>query len=146
MVVGGQHSERRKWHNVYDKTSVVAVCVALADYGTVLWEDGTMTRTQDNIQLFGQIVNDPKLMHARVVLVLTMIDLLPLKLKHLPFRSVPEFEGYTGDDQDVDSVVAYFQALLLAQCNDPARHVTTIVTSVIDSGNLETIMSTVCSA
>ena len=52
--VGGQRSARRKWIHLFDNVHAVVFVAALPEYDQVLFEDETMNRMDEALQLFDQ--------------------------------------------------------------------------------------------
>jgi hypothetical protein len=52
--VGGQRSERRKWIHCFDDVRAIIFLEGLAGYNQVLFEDNTVNRMQESLNLFAE--------------------------------------------------------------------------------------------
>ncbi|OAP54351.1 hypothetical protein AYL99_11452 [Fonsecaea erecta] len=91
--VGGQRSERKKWMHYFEGVDLVLFLVALSEYDQALYEDGSVNRLQETIDLFRNVCEARWFTHATVQLVFNKTDLLREKLLRSPL------EAYFGDYQ-----------------------------------------------
>lgn len=57
--VGGQRSERRKWIHCFDDVRAIIFLEGLAGYNQVLFEDNTVNRMAESLNLFEEVVKNP---------------------------------------------------------------------------------------
>ncbi|KAK7911474.1 guanine nucleotide-binding protein alpha subunit [Apiospora marii] len=74
--VGGAQVERRKWGIVFPNTDTLVYTVDVTSYARVSWEDENINRMQDQLTIFGGLINSPLLKESDFILVFTKVDLL----------------------------------------------------------------------
>jgi len=65
--VGGQRSERRKWIHCFENVTSVIFCMAINEYDMTLYEDDTVNRMQESIQLFEAICKERFLKNIPII-------------------------------------------------------------------------------
>lgn len=73
--VGGQRTERKKWIHCFEGVTAILFCVALSEYDQKLIEDDTTSRSQESLQLFGEICNSKWFDDTAIILFLNKDDL-----------------------------------------------------------------------
>jgi guanine nucleotide-binding protein subunit alpha len=92
--VGGQRSERKKWMHHFEDVDLVLFLVALSEYDQALYEDGSVNRLQEALDLFHSICQSQWFTRTAVQLVFNKTDLFREKLKHSPLEVYfPDFQG-----------------------------------------------------
>jgi guanine nucleotide-binding protein subunit alpha len=92
--VGGQRSERKKWMHHFEDVDLVLFLVALSEYDQALYEDGSVNRLQEALDLFHSICQSQWFTRTAVQLVFNKTDLFREKLKHSPLETYfPDFLG-----------------------------------------------------
>ena len=92
--VGGQRSERKKWMHHFDDVDMVLFLIALSEYDQALYEDGSVNRLQEALDLFNGICRSPWFSRTTVQLVFNKTDLFREKLKTSPLECYfPDFQG-----------------------------------------------------
>jgi len=92
--VGGQRSERKKWMHYFDDVDLVLFLVALSEYDQALYEDGSINRLQEALELFHSICESKWFSRTAVQLVFNKTDIFREKLKHSPLETYfPDFQG-----------------------------------------------------
>ncbi|KAI9631078.1 hypothetical protein KEM48_013336 [Puccinia striiformis f. sp. tritici PST-130] len=56
--VGGQRSERKKWIHCFENVTAIVFLVALSEYDQMLYEDDSVNRMQEALNLFDSISSD----------------------------------------------------------------------------------------
>lgn len=56
--VGGQRSERKKWIHCFDNVTAVLFIISLSEYDQVLFEDSSVNRMEESLQLFASVINN----------------------------------------------------------------------------------------
>eukprot|EP01083_Nonionella_stella_P009397 27105_1 len=57
--VGGQRNERKKWISLFDNVDALIFVVALNGYCSVIFEDETVNKMKESLNLFGEQCNGP---------------------------------------------------------------------------------------
>ncbi|OQV08872.1 hypothetical protein CLAIMM_13086, partial [Cladophialophora immunda] len=93
--VGGQRSERKKWMHYFEEVDLVLFLVALSEYDQALYEDGSVNRLQEAIDLFRNVCDSRWFTNTAVQLVFNKTDLFQEKLLRSPLEA--HFPGYQGE-------------------------------------------------
>ncbi|KAJ1505195.1 guanine nucleotide-binding protein subunit alpha [Coelomomyces lativittatus] len=104
--VGGQRSERKKWIHCFENVTAVIFMTALSEYDQKLFEDETMNRMQESLQLFQSICNSRWFSKTSMILFLNKIDLFKDKIAVSPINAI--FPEYTGE-ADYNLACQFFQ-------------------------------------
>ncbi|CAO3634218.1 unnamed protein product [Cunninghamella blakesleeana] len=92
--VGGQRSERKKWIHCFENVTVVIYMVAISEYNQVLFEDASVNRLKESIDLFASICNTPWFAHTSFILLLNKTDLFKKKWSMADFQTYfPDYQG-----------------------------------------------------
>lgn len=105
--VGGQRSERRKWIHCFDDVSAIIFLEGLSGYNQVLFEDSTMNRMQESLQLFEEIVKNPLFQKIPMFVFLNKKDLFEEMIKKHSLRIC--FPDYDGPDGESTPAIAYIE-------------------------------------
>jgi len=140
MDVGGQRSERKKWLQCFAAVTAVIFCVALNEYDEKLFEDHTVNRMTEAIQLFREVVNNKFFNDPReptsIIIFLNKSDLFEQKIKKIPLTSLfPEYQG--GADPVAGQ--EYILQTLLAQREENEKDKPLIFHHVTCATNTENI-------
>jgi GTPase SAR1 family protein len=104
--VGGQRNERRKWIHCFDDVSVILYVVNLAGYQTVLYEDHSVNRLLESLDVFKDTLNNEIFSQTHIFLLLNKKDLFENLIRKKPLSNLfPEYEG--GDD--VQKALSYIE-------------------------------------
>mmetsp|Transcript_20393 Transcript_20393/g.29289 ORF Transcript_20393/g.29289 Transcript_20393/m.29289 type:complete len:363 (-) Transcript_20393:204-1292(-) len=106
--VGGQRNERRKWIHCFEGVHGVMFVAALSEYDQTLFEENSVNRMTEALDLFEQTVNESAFVHSAMILFLNKSDLYEEKIKHVPISSIPDFSDYSGTPCNRDEGIAYF--------------------------------------
>ena len=79
--VGGQRSERRKWMHCFDDVKAIIFLEGLSSYHQVLFEDSSVNRMHESLQLFGDVVKNPIFEGTPIFLFLNKKDLFEDMIK-----------------------------------------------------------------
>lgn len=106
--VGGSRSQRAAWAPFLDDIESIIFLAPLSAFDQPLVEDCSTNRLADTFTLFNQIVTNPLLEHATMILFLNKIDLLEKKLRQgvQLHKYWPEYVG----DNDFEAVWRWFRA------------------------------------
>lgn len=143
--VGGQRNERRKWIHAFDDVDSVIFVAALSEYDQVLFEDETMNRMDEAIQLFDQIVNSKWFKQTAMMLFLNKKDLFEMKLAKKPLKKFykPAEDSNITDDTNFDQCAEYFKGRFLAKNKNPEKSIFSHVTCATDTSNVKFVFNAV---
>lgn len=100
LEIQSQRSERRKWLHLFEGIALVIFVSDISSYDTLLFEDETVNRFEEDIALFDSICNSRWFMKTEILLLFNKVDLFKDKLLTRPIRDY--FPGYHGGfDYDV---------------------------------------------
>jgi GTPase SAR1 family protein len=105
--VGGQRNERKKWIHCFDDVKALLFVVNLAGYDQVMFEDPTMNRMKESLNLFSQICNNPVFANTPIFLCLNKKDIFEQMIQ-TGAGLEKCFEDYKGG-ADVNVALAYIQ-------------------------------------
>ena len=98
--VGGQRSERRKWIHCFDDVRAIIFLEGLAGYNQVLFEDNSVNRMQESLNLFAEVVKNPLFEKTPFFVFLNKKDLFEEMIPKTPLTvCFPEFTGEAGKVQ-----------------------------------------------
>ncbi|KAJ3423467.1 guanine nucleotide-binding protein g(o) subunit alpha [Anaeramoeba flamelloides] len=92
--VGGQRSERRKWIHQFSDVTVIIYVVALSEYNQKLYEDESVNRMQESLNLFDSTANNKIFVKTNCVLLFNKIDIFEKKIEEDNLNSI--FSDYDG--------------------------------------------------
>eukprot|EP01117_Protostelium_nocturnum_P016687 TRINITY_DN666_c0_g1_i1.p1 TRINITY_DN666_c0_g1~~TRINITY_DN666_c0_g1_i1.p1 ORF type:complete len:356 (-),score=71.97 TRINITY_DN666_c0_g1_i1:176-1243(-) len=138
--VGGQRSERKKWIHCFEDVTAIIYCVALNEYDQKLYEDETVNRMVESLELFEQIVNSRWFTKTAVVLFLNKSDLFKDKIAKVPLSNL--FPDYPGG-ADFGQGVAFIEKAFVLRCRTANKRIFTHVTCATDTSNVEAVFSAV---
>ncbi|CAM9177305.1 unnamed protein product [Ectocarpus sp. 12 AP-2014] len=96
--VGGQRSERRKWMHCFDDVKAIVFLVGLSGYHQVLFEDSSVNRMQESLELFTEVAGNPIFEKTPIFVFLNKKDLFEemIVTKSLK-KCFPEYDGPDGE-------------------------------------------------
>jgi len=147
MDVGGQRSERKKWLQCFASVTAVIFCVALNEYNEKLFEDETVNRMTEAIQLFKEVVNNKYFNDPRepttIIIFLNKNDLFEEKIKTEPLTTL--FPDYKGGADPVAGAEYILNALLAQQSGEvkSERLIFHYVTCATDTENIRKVFNAV---
>ncbi|CAM9449006.1 unnamed protein product [Pylaiella littoralis] len=113
--VGGQRSERRKWMHCFDDVKAVVFLVGLSGYHQVLFEDSSVNRMQESLELFTEVAGNPIFEKTPIFVFLNKKDLFEemIVTKSLK-KCFPEYDGPEGESMPALRYIEqkYKQAML----------------------------------
>ncbi|KAJ6239690.1 guanine nucleotide-binding protein g(o) subunit alpha [Anaeramoeba flamelloides] len=104
--VGGQRSERRKWIHHFDGVTLVVYVVALSEYDQQLFEDQTVNRMLESLDLFAKTINNECFENKNCVVLFNKDDIFRKKIKEVPLKKC--FPNFTGEN-DYQSTCKFIQ-------------------------------------
>lgn len=142
--VGGQRNERKKWIHCFDDVTAVIFVAALSEYDQVLFEDSSMNRMTEAVELFEEICNNRYFTNSSMILFLNKKDLFEEKIKNVHIgdqESFSDFQATFGQKDYYDRGVEYFLNKFLAANQNPDRVVYNHVTCATDSQNVKVVFN-----
>lgn len=106
--VGGQRNERKKWIHCFDNVTAVIFVAALSEYNQRLFEDQSMNRMTEALDLFEEITSSSHFLNSSMLLFLNKKDLFEEKVKRVPINETPDFSDYEGGPS-YNAGVEYFE-------------------------------------
>jgi hypothetical protein len=104
--VGGQRSERRKWIHCFDTVKAIIFLEGLAGYNQVLFEDNSMNRMKESMNLFVDVIKNPIFANTPIFVFLNKKDLFETMIQTQPLTvCFPEYDGELGDVQGALSFI-----------------------------------------
>lgn len=92
--VGGQRSERRKWIHCFDDVRAIIFLEGLAGYNQVLFEDSSVNRMRESLNLFEEVVKNPLFRKTVFFIFLNKKDLFEEMIPRYPLKNCfPEYDG-----------------------------------------------------
>lgn len=118
--VGGQRNERKKWIHAFEDVHAVIFVAAISEYDQYLYEDNTVNRQVEAVELFEKTCNEQWFKNSGMILFLNKSDLFAEKLRRVPFvissgedRRNADFSGrqfIPGESEEEDFQEAYDDA------------------------------------
>lgn len=140
--VGGQRNERKKWIHCFEDVTAVIFVAALSEYDQVLFEDASMNRMVEAIQLFDDICNNKYFMKSNMILFLNKKDLFEEKIESVHIGDQEAFQDFDtplGSDDYYNRGVEYFLQKFISKNTNPDRQIYHHVTCATDSKNVEVV-------
>lgn len=98
--VGGQRSERRKWIHCFDDVRAIIFLEGLSGYNQVLFEDNSVNRMIESMNLFAEVVKNPIFQKTPIFVFLNKKDLFEEMIVKKPLTvCFPEYKGPPGEVQ-----------------------------------------------
>jgi guanine nucleotide-binding protein G(i) subunit alpha len=119
LDVGGTRSERKKWIHGFNNVSTVVFTIDAHNYAKLLFEDETVNRMQEQLDLFESVVNSRWFQRSSFVIVFTKMDMVEEWLQTEPVDHY--FPDYSRDFtmEFVESYMQYlekrFEQLILSE-------------------------------
>lgn len=116
--VGGQRSERRKWIHCFDDVRAVIFLEGLAGYNQVLFEDSSVNRMQESLNLFSEVVKNPIFKKTPIFVFLNKKDLFETMIPQFPLSGCfSEYDGAPGDVRAaLEFVKEKYRSVMRAHC------------------------------
>eukprot|EP01084_Bolivina_argentea_P025480 47385_1 len=106
--VKGQHTQRQKWIQYCDDVLAILFCIGLSGYDQCLWEDNTVNRFEEALNLLNRMCNEniyKSLRNAKFIIFLTERDLLREKIGKVAFKYKNEF----GPSNDYHEIIEWIK-------------------------------------
>jgi len=111
--VGGQRSERRKWINCFDGVKAIFWVSNLSGYDKVLFEDKSINRMQEDLDLFKETLKTAAFRDTPIFLFFNKQDLFFEALKYSTIDTCfPSYKGSTDPKECQDFIAQQFKEAL----------------------------------
>ncbi|KAI8070853.1 guanine nucleotide-binding protein alpha subunit [Gongronella butleri] len=139
--IGGQRSERKKWIHYFDRVMVVIFLVAISEFDQGLYEDSSVNRLRESLDLFQSIWDSAWFRHTSFVLLLNKTDLFLQKWSLPQFQKCfPEYKGPDHAKSAQKHIQRQFEALK-PKNNDTQLY--SHFTCAIDTENINFVLAAV---
>ena len=136
--VGGQRSERRKWIHCFEEVTAIIYCVALNEYDMKLWEDQTVNRMKESLELFEEICNSKWFTKTAIILFLNKADLFKDKIEKVDINTL--FPDYTGG-KDFEKAKQYIQDRFIVLNKNPKKKIFAHTTCAVNTENIKVVFN-----
>jgi len=140
--VGGQRNERKKWIHCFENVTAVLFVGVLSEYDLTLFEDDTMNRFEETLNIFEEICNSQWFSKTSIILFLNKRDVFEEKIKTVPLQLCPILKDYTGE-QTFEAGCALIESKFQAKNNNPEKMIYTHVTCATDTKTMKVVLSVV---
>lgn len=138
--VGGQRNERKKWIHCFEDVTALLFVAALSEYDMVLFEDETVNRMHEALNLFGDIINQEWFKRTSVILFLNKKDLFAEKIEKVPLSiCFPEYQGANEFEEAASEIEFRFVSLN----KNKSKTIYTHLTNATDSNNMKYVFNSV---
>jgi GTPase SAR1 family protein len=140
--VGGQRNERKKWIHCFENVTAVLFIGVLSEYDLTLFEDGTMNRMEETLNIFDEICNSQWFCKTSIILFLNKRDVFEEKIKTVNLQVCPVFKDYEGE-QTFEAGCALIESKFQAKNRNPEKMIYTHVTCATDTKTMKVVLSVV---
>jgi len=140
--VGGQRNERKKWIHCFENVTAVLFIGVLSEYDLTLFEDGTMNRMEETLNIFDEICNSQWFSKTSIILFLNKRDVFEEKIKTVRLQVCPVFKDYEGE-QTFEAGCALIESKFQAKNRNPEKMIYTHVTCATDTKTMKVVLSVV---
>lgn len=141
--VGGQRNERKKWIHCFENVTAVLFVGVLSEYDLVLYEDNTMNRMEETLNLFEEICNSRWFRDTSLIFFLNKRDLFEQKITKVPLTTCPLFSDYEGDPHDYEGCSKAISKLFHSKNKVPDKQIYTHIVCATDTGNISKVFNAV---
>lgn len=138
--VGGQRNERKKWIHCFEKVTAVIFVAAISEYDQRLYEDETMNRVVEALNLFEAICNADWFKESCMILFLNKSDIFTAKIRHVNLSNT--FHDYHGPAGDAAAAQAWLEEQFLSK-NKTNRQVFSHVTCATNTNNIAHVFNSI---
>jgi hypothetical protein len=116
--VGGQRSERRKWIHCFDDVKAIIFLEGLSSYNQLLFEDNSVNRMHESLNLFGEVVSNPVFEKTPIFMYLNKKDLFEEMIQTSSIKKC--FNDYEGADGEafpaLEHIKSKYTAVMQKHC------------------------------
>lgn len=143
--VGGQRNERKKWIHCFENVTAVLFVGVLSEYNLKLYEDDSMNRMEETLNLFDEIINSRWFRETHVILFLNKRDLFAEKIEKYPLTECCSL--FDMGDESINTyeggVEAIKKLFLDKKSCATQKNIYTHVTCATDTGNVQAVFDAV---
>jgi len=136
--VGGQRNERKKWIHCFEDVTAVIFVAAISEYDQALFEDNSVNRITEALNLFHEITHLNWFVETPFILFLNKIDLFEEKIKHIDPGEW--FPSYTGGC-NYDKAAEFFKQRFLSKLPHNEKECYTHFVCAVDTNNVHKMFS-----
>ncbi|OHS93486.1 Guanine nucleotide-binding protein subunit alpha-1 [Tritrichomonas foetus] len=143
--VGGQKNERSKWDKVMNEVGGVIFCVSFAEYDKPCFEDTSLLRINDALEIFKEVTHRENFKEDPFFLICNKFDTFSEKVRTTDsFTKV--FPDYTGDAHDPEACRQYLVDKFIEASNPPLpdRPIIVYTQSALDSSQVVSNANEIC--
>lgn len=141
--VGGQRNERKKWIHCFENVTAVLFVGVLSEYDQVLYEDETMNRMEETLNLFDEICNSRWFRETSIILFLNKKDIFEEKIKRVPLNVCPVFQHLGDENWTFDSGCKVIEEMFQSKNRNPEKVIYCHVTCATDTTNVAAVFNAV---
>jgi GTPase SAR1 family protein len=139
--VGGQRNERKKWIHCFQNCRAVIFVAALSEYDQVLYEDNSVNRMKESLELFGQICNAEWFVSTSMILFLNKSDQFRQRIETQPITRC--FPDYKGSTTDFNECVNYIGKQYVGRNTSPGKTIFIHITMATDTQQMGVVFNAV---
>jgi len=140
--VGGQRNERKKWIHCFEGVTAVLFVGVLSEYDLTLYEDETMNRMEETLNIFDEICNSAYFTKTSIILFLNKRDIFQEKIRTVALNSCPCFKSYTGPNT-YEAGCQLIENSFHARNKNPNKLIYAHVTCATDTNNMKVVLNAV---
>lgn len=134
--VGGQRTERKKWIHCFEDVTAIIYCVALNEYDMKLYEDETVNRMQESLELFEEICNSKWFNNTAIIIFFNKMDLFKKKISKVDIKCLfPDYQG----GLDSEKALEYIKGAFLFKNKNPRKNLFVHYTCATDTENVRVV-------
>lgn len=145
--VGGQKIERYKWQPLFEHADYLIFIASLSDFDQNLWEEHSIRRTQDSLNLFSQIAGAEVFQDIPIFLILNKVDAFEKKLKKFPDKFKEAYPGFTPttptNDNEINTndAIEHVKKAFLKELGPRSKrgYIETLQLNAIDTNSVKSI-------
>lgn len=142
--VGGQKNERSKWQKVMNDVSGCIFVVSFAEYDKPMFEDPSVLRINDSIEIFKEISRKQEFQESPIFLICNKYDQFVEKVRNTD-TFAKTFPEYDGNPNDPDKCAEFLkQKFLDVAGNVPTRPIKVYIQSALDSQQVIDNTNSIC--
>eukprot|EP00808_Paulinella_micropora_P000298 g65518.t1 len=101
--VGGQQNQREKWIHCFQHVTAIMYVASLSVYDQVLGEDESVSRLDDDLNLWESICNGKWFTETNIILLLNKCDIFREKIYRVPLAAcIPQFQSWQSSNGMAD--------------------------------------------
>jgi hypothetical protein len=140
--VGGQRNERKKWIHCFENVTAVLFIGVLSEYDLVLYEDETMNRMEETLNLFDEICNSRWFRETSIILFLNKRDVFAEKITKVPLKACPVFSEYNGANT-YEAGCELIETTFQSKNRNPEKIIYSHLTCATDTSNVAAVFDAV---